>query len=300
MALAGRIRTIKPEWPQDERRGRISRDARLLELLLRTLADDDGRLRAAPAVLRGALLPFDEDVTLGMVEGWLAELDAEHLVATYIHAGEHFAVLPEWAMEQKIDRPTASRLPSPPATAGRPMTDPTVVEPVEFRESSTSPRRGLAPRARSTVQGPRSVVRTPQSVEIPSTAYSVHGATEPLETDHRGHEVKRGELVEAPDYVAAYVTAAAALGMVPIPASKARIGKAAKELAAAGKGPELILAAIDRLVADNKAPTALPYLLADLEREQAGHGPQVRLSPRAQQTEDFIRRALAHRQEVAQ
>ena len=136
--------------------------------------------------------------------------------------------------------------------------------------------------------------------QIPSTAYSVHEAPKPAETDHRDHEVKLGEVVGAPDYVAAYVTAAAALGMVPIPASKARLGKAAKELSAARKSPDLILAAIDRLVGANKPPTALPYLVADLEREQAGHGgPQVRLSPRAQQTEDFIRRALAHRQEVA-
>ena len=109
-----------------------------------------------------------------------------------------------------------------------------------------------------------------------------------------------GEVVEAPDYVGAYVRAAEALGMSPIPAAKARVGKAAKELVEAGKAPDLILAAIDRLVEGNKAPTALPYLVADLERERAGHaGPQVRLSPGAQQTEDFIQRVLARRQEAA-
>jgi hypothetical protein len=293
---AARIRTIKPEWPQDERRGRISRDARLLELLLRTLADDAGRLRAAPALLRGALFPFDGDVTIEMVEGWIAELLHEHLMVTYLHDGEHFAILPEWSSEQKIDHPTSSRLPPPPAAARCTMTDPTVTDHAGFGEDSSKPREGSR-----LARGPRSTVPMLQDVDITSTAYSVREALEATQTDHRDHEVIIGEVVPAPDYVAAYVAAEAAVGVTPIPASKARLGKAAKELAAAGKDPALILAAIDRLVAGNKAPTALPYLLADLEREAAGHAGvgQVRLSPRAQQTEDFIRRAMAHRQEVA-
>jgi hypothetical protein len=138
-------------------------------------------------------------------------------------------------------------------------------------------------------------------IDTPSTAYLVDGAPEATQTDSPRSEVKLGELVEAPDYVAAYVRASAALGVSPIPASKARIGKAAKELAEAGKSPDLILAAIERLVSDNKAPTTLPYLLADLEREEAGHGTGGlgRLSPKAQRNEEFIRRAMAHRQEVA-
>ena len=41
-----RIRTIKPEFPQSETIGRLSRDARLLFLQLFTLVDDAGRARA--------------------------------------------------------------------------------------------------------------------------------------------------------------------------------------------------------------------------------------------------------------
>lgn len=136
---------------------------------------------------------------------------------------------------------------------------------------------------------------------IPSTTYSVREPVEAPKTDHRDHEVVLGEVVVAPEYVAAYVRASAALGVVPIPASKARIGKAAKELAAAGKAPDLILAGIDRLATSNRPPTALPYLVADLERERAGHGSSGpgRLSAKAERTEEYIRRALAHRQGVA-
>lgn len=110
-----------------------------------------------------------------------------------------------------------------------------------------------------------------------------------------------GELVAAPDYVAVYVDASQALGVSPIPATKARVGKAAKELAGAGKHPAVIVAAIQRMVTGNRPPTALPYLVADLEREEAGHssGGAGHLSPKAERTEEFIRRALARRQEAA-
>jgi hypothetical protein len=49
----GRIRTIKPEFPQSESMDRVSREARLLFVLLWTVADDAGRLRTAPRLLAG-------------------------------------------------------------------------------------------------------------------------------------------------------------------------------------------------------------------------------------------------------
>ncbi len=42
-----RIRSIKPEFPQSESMGNVSRDARLTFIQLWTLADDSGRLRGS-------------------------------------------------------------------------------------------------------------------------------------------------------------------------------------------------------------------------------------------------------------
>ena len=42
-----RIRTIKPDFPHSESMGRVSRDARLLFVMLFTIVDDEGRARAA-------------------------------------------------------------------------------------------------------------------------------------------------------------------------------------------------------------------------------------------------------------
>ena len=46
-----RIRTIKPEFPQSESMGRVSRDARLLFVQLWCICDDHGRTRAASRML---------------------------------------------------------------------------------------------------------------------------------------------------------------------------------------------------------------------------------------------------------
>jgi len=108
-----RIRTIKPEFPQSETIGRLSREARLLFLQLFTLVDDAGRARAAPRMLASLLYPYDDDAA-EMIDGWLAELARHGLVACYAHDGARYLAITHWSEHQKIDRPTPSRLPAPP------------------------------------------------------------------------------------------------------------------------------------------------------------------------------------------
>jgi hypothetical protein len=64
----GRIRTIKPEFPQSESVGRLSRDARLLFIQLWTVCDDSGRARGSSRMLASLLYPYDTDV-LGLIDG---------------------------------------------------------------------------------------------------------------------------------------------------------------------------------------------------------------------------------------
>lgn len=59
----GRIRTIKPEFPQSESVGRLSREARLLFLLMLTIADDEGRMRGNGRFIAAQLYPYDDDLT---------------------------------------------------------------------------------------------------------------------------------------------------------------------------------------------------------------------------------------------
>jgi hypothetical protein len=106
-----RIRTIKPEFPQSEDIGRLSRDARLLFVQLWTIVDDDGRARAASRMLASLLYPYDDDAP-SLIEGWLNELEHAGLIRRYEFAGAKYLDVINWLKHQKIDRPSKSKLPS--------------------------------------------------------------------------------------------------------------------------------------------------------------------------------------------
>lgn len=112
----GRIRTIKPEFPQSESVGRLSRDARLLFIMLWTIVDDAGRARAASRMLASLLYPYDDDAKTHIVQ-WLFELEREGCVKLYEVDGNAYLEIEKWLEHQKIDHATKSRLPEPVARA---------------------------------------------------------------------------------------------------------------------------------------------------------------------------------------
>ena len=106
-----RIRTIKPEFPQSESMGAISRDARLLFCLLWTVCDDEGRTRGASRMLASLLFPYDDDAP-SLIEGWLSELESVQCIVRYSVAGSTYLQVCNWLIHQKIDKPSKSRLPA--------------------------------------------------------------------------------------------------------------------------------------------------------------------------------------------
>lgn len=106
-----RIRTIKPEFPQSESMGRVSRDARLLFVQLWTLCDDAGRTRASSRMLASLLYPYDDDAP-SLIEGWLGELEREGCVRIYQADGNTYLECANWLKHQKIDKPSKSKIPS--------------------------------------------------------------------------------------------------------------------------------------------------------------------------------------------
>lgn len=109
-----RIRTIKPEFPQSESMGNVSRDARLCFVLLWTLADDSGRLRGNSRMLASLLFPYDDDAP-ALIGGWLDELEQEGCITRYVVDGATYVEVAKWLSHQKIDKPTPSKLPPPEA-----------------------------------------------------------------------------------------------------------------------------------------------------------------------------------------
>lgn len=108
-----RIRTIKPEFPQSESMGRVSRDARLLFVMLWTIADDHGRARAHSRMLASLLFPYDDDAGEG-VKLWLKELENEGCIRLYEVSGSQYLQILNWSKHQRVDKPSRPQFPDPP------------------------------------------------------------------------------------------------------------------------------------------------------------------------------------------
>jgi hypothetical protein len=108
-----RIRTIKPVIWEHEKLGRLSRDERLLFIVLITMADDDGRLRALPRQIIGHGYSHDR-ISERQVEKWLGSLERNQLITRYGTGREVFLAIRGFRKHQRINRYTASVLPSPP------------------------------------------------------------------------------------------------------------------------------------------------------------------------------------------
>lgn len=108
-----RIRTIKPEFWQDERLGALPIPVRLLFIGLWNLADDDGRLRGNPRLIKGQVFPYDSDQEVAVPAG-LDHLEKAGRIRRYVHCGESFVWIPKFRDHQRIDKPKASVLPPPP------------------------------------------------------------------------------------------------------------------------------------------------------------------------------------------
>jgi uncharacterized phage protein (TIGR02220 family) len=114
--MAGRIRTIKPEWLENQRLGSCSDAARLLSIALILLADDHGRGRAATAYLAGQAWTYTlakVPETLARVSAALSELVAIGYVRLYEVEGQEYFEILGWSRHQKVDKPGKPRVPDP-------------------------------------------------------------------------------------------------------------------------------------------------------------------------------------------
>jgi len=105
-----RIRTIKPEYWQDEKIGKLSMPARLLFIGMWNFSDDAGVVRGNPVFLRSQIFPYD-DITKEQMESWLSEIENQQLIITFVANDESFYEIKNFLKHQLINRPSKNKNP---------------------------------------------------------------------------------------------------------------------------------------------------------------------------------------------
>lgn len=110
-----RIRTIKPDFWEDEHVSVLHRDARLLFICCWNLADDEGLLRWTPEYLKAEAFRYDTDVSVKKMAALMAELVEGRFVFTYKAGRSQQALgyIVKFRKHQKINRPQPAKLPPP-------------------------------------------------------------------------------------------------------------------------------------------------------------------------------------------
>jgi hypothetical protein len=119
--LSGRIRTVKPEWLEDELLAAASDEARVLSVGLILLADDYGNGRASIATIAAEVwryaLERDDGANapevLAKASRAFRELLAIGFIGTWTEAGQRYFTIRNWARHQRVDKPGKPLVPKP-------------------------------------------------------------------------------------------------------------------------------------------------------------------------------------------
>src|SRR5687767_11314245 len=115
-----RIRTLKPDWLENERLASCSDAARLLSVSLILLADDHGNGRAAEGFLLGRVWLYSDEIggareklRRALAELQVAPADAEPFVVLYRVERQRYFHLPGWRRHQFVNHPGRPHVPGP-------------------------------------------------------------------------------------------------------------------------------------------------------------------------------------------
>lgn len=110
-----RIRTVKPEFWEDELLGVIPRDARLLFIATFNMADDEGILRWTPAYIKAQAFMYDDDLTIKDINQLMQCLADVGLIFPFVGgvARQQMALVVNFRKHQRINRPQKGKLPPP-------------------------------------------------------------------------------------------------------------------------------------------------------------------------------------------
>lgn len=109
-----RIRTIKPDFWEDEKIGLLSHGARLLFLGCLNLSDDEGLLRWNEMYLGSSIFTYD-DIKSETIQKWMSEIVSQDLVFSYKggQTKQSLGWIVNFHKHQRVDKPQPSKFPPP-------------------------------------------------------------------------------------------------------------------------------------------------------------------------------------------
>ncbi len=110
--MSGRIRSIKPEWLEDEKLLRAGSHARVLSVALLLLADDYGRGRFIEEKMGPEVFTFEPN-PLEIFREAFARLSDMGFSRVYTVRGQRYFAILNWSKHQKVDHPGKPRVPEP-------------------------------------------------------------------------------------------------------------------------------------------------------------------------------------------
>ena len=98
-----RIRTIKPEFWEDEKLAKLPIHARLLFIGTWNFADDNGTLLANPVLMKSHIFPY-EDIGISTISEWIDMLVENGMLIRTTYNGKDYLVIRKFLIHQKINR----------------------------------------------------------------------------------------------------------------------------------------------------------------------------------------------------
>lgn len=99
-----RIRSIKPEFWDDEHLASLPIACRLFYIGCWTFADDQGVFSANPSFLKSRIFPYDDDLKVEDVRSWLKALENKKMIIPFSHERDSYYIVRKFAEHQVIDK----------------------------------------------------------------------------------------------------------------------------------------------------------------------------------------------------
>lgn len=99
-----RIRTIKPEFWEDEKIGKLPIPCRLFFIGCWNFADDFGVIKGNAVLLKSQIFPYDENLRVSEIKKWIDSLVDARMLVPIIHAEESYYFIRTFRSHQILDK----------------------------------------------------------------------------------------------------------------------------------------------------------------------------------------------------